>query len=87
MNRVDVTLTLNLPEELVEQANSAGLLTEEQIERWLIEELDRQHRLNRFFGKLDELQEIEPKITPEEIDEEIQAYRREKRQRKQGEGK
>lgn len=85
MNRVDITLTLSLPEELVEQANSAGLLTQEQIERWLTEELDRQRRLNRFFGKLDRLQALEPRLTPEEIDEEIEAYRREKRQRRQSE--
>ena len=86
MDRVDITLTLNLPQELVKQARSAGLLTEEQIERWLTEELERQHRLDRFFGKLDKLKALEPTITPQEIDAEIQAYRREKRQRKQGEG-
>ena len=81
MDRVDVTLSL--PQDLVERARSAGLLTEEQIERWLIDELDRQRKLDRFFGKLDRLAEIEPPMTEEEINAEIEAYRREKRQRKQ----
>lgn len=76
MSRVDVTI--NLPQELVERAKSAGLLTNAEVERWLVDELDRQQRLDRFFGKLDKLQNVEPPITPEEIDAEIDAYRREK---------
>lgn len=75
MDRVDVTL--NLPQELVERARLAGLLSEEQIERWLNEELDRQTRLNRLFTKLDRLAEIEPAMTEDEILAEIDAYRRE----------
>ncbi|MAS37982.1 MAG: hypothetical protein CL610_28565 [Anaerolineaceae bacterium] len=82
MNRIDVTL--NLPQELVEQARSAGLLTDDEVERWLIAELERQGRQNRFFNTLDQLSSLEPSITPEEIDAEIEAYRQEKRQRKQG---
>ncbi len=82
MDRVDITLTLNLPQDLVDQAKSAGLLTEEQIERWLTDELDRQRKLDRFFGKLDRLAEIEPAMTEDEINAEIEAYRREKQQRK-----
>lgn len=82
MERIDITLTLNLPQDLVEQAKSAGLLTEEQIERWLIEELERQRRLNRLFGKLDQLVQIEPRMTPDEIEAEIEAYRQEKYRRK-----
>lgn len=80
-DRIDITL--NLPQDLVERAKSAGLLTEEQIERWLLDELDRQSRLDRFFGKLDRLAEIQPPITEEEIAAEIATYRREKQQRRQ----
>lgn len=76
MNRIDVTL--NLPQELVEQARSAGLLTDDEVERWLIAELERQGRLNRFFNTLDQLSSLEPSITPDEIDAEIEAYRQEK---------
>jgi hypothetical protein len=84
MNRVDVTL--NLPEDLVEQAKSAGILTEDEVERWLMSELERQRKLDRFFGTLDKLNALEPRLTPEEIDAEIEAYRREKHQRKQDTG-
>jgi hypothetical protein len=82
MDRVDITLNLNLPQDLVDQAKAAGLLTEEEIERWLTDELDRQRKLDRLFGKLDRLVAIEPPLTEDEINAEIEAYRREKRQRK-----
>ena len=81
MERLDITVSL--PEDLVKQAQSAGLLTDEQIERWLIEELDRQRKLGGFFGKLDQLAALEPPLSEEEISGEIDAYRREKRERKQ----
>lgn len=67
MDRVDITLTLNLPQDLVDEARSAGLLTEEQIERWLTDELDRQRKLDRLFGKLDRLAAIEPPLSEDEI--------------------
>ncbi|MCC6616486.1 MAG: hypothetical protein IT320_23630 [Anaerolineae bacterium] len=82
MDRVDITLTLNLPQDLVDEAKSAGLLTDEQIERWLTDELDRQRKLDRLFGKLDRLAALEPPLTEDEINAEIEAYRQEKRQRK-----
>lgn len=82
MDRVDITLTLNLPQDLVDEAISAGLLTEEQIKRWLIDELDRQRKLDRLFEKLDRLAALEPPLTEDEIKAEIDAYRQEKRQQK-----
>jgi hypothetical protein len=84
MDRINVTLTLNLPQDLVDQATAAGLLTDAQIERWLTAELERQHKLDRFFAKLDRLAAVEPAMTEDEINAEIETYRREKRQRKQG---
>jgi hypothetical protein len=81
MERVDITLRLNLPQDLIDRAQSAGLLTQEQIEQWLTEELDRQQKLNRFFDKIDRLAALEPRLSEAEIDSEIEAYRREKRQR------
>jgi len=79
-----VNITLNLPESLVERARSAGLLSDAQIERWLTEELDRQAKLDNFFSKLDRLAELEPPLTEEEINAEIEQHRREKNQRRQG---
>ncbi len=72
MERVDVTLTLSLPEDLAAQARDAGLLTPTEIERWLRTEIERQQRLGRFFDKLDRLQAVQPPITPEEIAAEIE---------------
>jgi hypothetical protein len=80
MDRVSVTL--DLPENVVEQAREAGLLTSERLERLLLVELDRQKRITRFFDTLDRLSAIEPRLTMEEINAEIAAYRQEKGQRK-----
>ena len=77
MNRVDVTITLNLTQELFDQARSAGLLTPEQIERWLINEIERQSKLDHFFGKLDRLADLQPPLSEAEIKAEIEAYRQE----------
>lgn len=77
MDRVDITLNLNLPEELVAQARSAGLLTQEQIERWLRDELQRQKRLDQLFNSMDRLAALEPPLTEDEIAAEIAAYRKE----------
>lgn len=86
MDRVDLTINVNLPKELAEQAEAAGLLTTEQIERLLATEIERQKRLDIFFGKIERLRDLEPKTTPEEIDAEIEAYRREKRDKKRADG-
>jgi hypothetical protein len=79
MERVDIVL--NLPEELVEQAKSAGLLTSERIEKMLVSELERQRRLDGFFADLDKMAAITPQVSEEEIAAEIEAYRKEKHQR------
>lgn len=39
-------------------------------------ELEPQRKPDRFFDMLDKLQSLEPRITVEEIDAEIEAYRR-----------
>lgn len=62
-----IAVTFNLPQELVERAKSSGLLSDDQIERWLADELDRQSRLDRLFGKLDRLSEVDPPLTEDEI--------------------
>jgi hypothetical protein len=75
-----VPITLNLPENLVKQAEEAGLLNEANIEAWLITELDRQKKLDTFFDTLERLSSLEPRLTEAEINAEIEAYRQEKRQ-------
>ena len=73
MERVQVTL--NLPEELVTRAKSAGLLSDDGMERLLASELDRQQRVDKLFSTLDRLSEVEPPLTLEEIEAEIKASR------------
>lgn len=73
MSTVDVTLTL--PEDLAARAKAAGLLTDEQFAIWLEKELERKERIKAYFADLDKLSAIQPPLTQEEIDAEIQAYR------------
>lgn len=74
-----IPVTLNLPEDLVAKAEQAGILNESRIEAWLIEELEREKKLDVFFDTLDKLSALEPHMTQEEINAEIEAYRRESR--------
>jgi hypothetical protein len=78
MNRVNITL--NLPEDLVQKAREAGLLTTEQVERWLEEKLARRQAQDDFFAQMDALQALQPTLTPDEITDEVEAHRRDKKQ-------
>lgn len=51
-----VNLTLELPEDMEEQARAAGLLTSEKIFGLIEAELERQASWNRLFGMMKELQ-------------------------------
>ena len=79
---VTVDVTLKLPEELVVQAQNAGILTGERVAELLQTELERQQRIQRYFNTLEQLASVEPRLTPDEIEAEIIAYRREKRKNK-----
>jgi len=72
MTTVDVTLSL--PEELVEQAKSAGVLTDERVAALLEAEIKRQINARRFQATLQQLRAVDPSLTQEEIDDEIEAY-------------
>jgi hypothetical protein len=82
MERVDINLTLNLPIDIAQQAESAGLLNEAELERMIAEELVRRRRVDRLFANLDKLAELEPSLTEDEIGDEIEQYRREKREQR-----
>jgi hypothetical protein len=72
----DVTLTL--PEPLAGEAEEAGLLTPEVLERLLREEI-RRRRIDRLFDAADRLAGQEgAALTPEEVETEIEAVRRER---------
>ncbi len=68
----NVTISLNLPEEVVTRAQAAGLLTDERVAAILLAELER---INRLFETADRLAALEPPLTQEEIDAEIAAHR------------
>jgi hypothetical protein len=71
-------ITLKLPDELVERAQAAGILTGEQVAELIEAELDRRQRREQFYDDLETLRSLEPKITPEEIEAELKAFRQER---------
>ena len=78
-------IRLQLPEDLFLQAQAAGLTEPEQVENLFRQALVRKENVRRFFeiaDKLAALNETEP-ITEAEIEQEIQAARAEKRQRRE----
>jgi len=81
MTRLD--LKLELPDDIAQQAEKAGLLEARAIEG-LLREAVRQRALGRFLSFADRVAEAGiPEMSPEEIETEIKAYRNE-RQRAAG---
>jgi hypothetical protein len=71
-----VDLKLSLPEQLLKEAEEAGLLNPTSIERLLREEI-RRRRVDNFFAVADRLAELDlPILSDEEITEEIHLARR-----------
>ncbi len=70
-----VEFTLNLPVSLAHEAKSRGLLTTQELERLLREEL-RRKRIDRLFEAADRLASLPgTPLTEAEIETEIQAVR------------
>ncbi len=75
----EVQLTLNLPDSLAQAAMSAGLLLPDAIEKMLDEAL-RQRAIDSFFVAADKLSTANfPPITLQDIQNEVAAYRIEKK--------
>ena len=72
-------LTLNLPDELANQAQAAGLLNSEAIENLLREQLRKRagEELRAMLNKVSASNE--PPMSEDEIQAEINAYRAERR--------
>jgi hypothetical protein len=69
------TLTIDLPDNLIKEAKSAGLLTPNAIETLLRETL-RHRASNELFSAADKLADAKfPSMTLEEIQEEVNAVR------------
>lgn len=75
MTNIDVTFSL--PEELVERAKSEGLLDEDRVAAWLETELTRRSRVKTLRADLEKLRAVQPGVTQEVIDAEINASREE----------
>lgn len=78
---MSVNVTIELSEELAQKAEAAGILTPKRIAELVEREVERQERANRFFETVDKLVDLKPSLTQDEIQAEIEAYRREKAER------
>lgn len=71
-----VDLRLSLPDQLRKEAEEAGLLSPESIERLLREEI-RRRRVDNLFAAADRLAALDlPVLTEEEIAQEIHLSRK-----------
>ncbi len=74
------TLTIDLPDNLAEEAKQAGLLTPNALEAILRETL-RRRAVNGLFNAADKLAAASfPPMTMEEIQEEVNAVRTQRKQ-------
>jgi hypothetical protein len=69
---------LSLPDELARQAQQAGLLQPEAIAS-LLREAVRERQVSRLFATMDQLHKLEPRLSEEEIQAELEAARAERR--------
>ena len=74
-------ITLSLPDDLAQQAKSAGLLRPEAIEA-LLREAMRKRQVDQLFTTMDRLGKVKPALTEEEIDTEIAAARADRARRR-----
>ncbi len=75
------TITVSLPDELVQQAQTAGLLRPEAIER-LLREAMRKGQVDQLFTTMTKLAALEPALSEAEIDAEIAAARADRARRR-----
>ncbi len=74
-------ITVSLPDELAQQAQSAGLLRPDAIER-LLREAMKKRQVDQLFTTMDKLAQVEPALTEAEIDAEIAAARADRAHRR-----
>jgi hypothetical protein len=74
------TVEIVLPDQLAEEAQRAGLLSPELLEKWLREQ-PRTQRVDQLFFAIDRMSGIDepPIMSPEAVAEEIAAMRAERR--------
>jgi hypothetical protein len=74
-------ITVSLPDDLAQQAQAAGLLRPAALETLLREAMKRRD-IEGLFSSIDKLNALEPALTEEEIDAEIEAARAERARRR-----
>jgi hypothetical protein len=74
----DIEFVLKIPESLAESAREVGILNNERLLTLLQDEVEREKQRDAALQSLSEmviqLRPLEPKLTQEEIDEEIRAF-------------
>ena len=78
---VMTNITVSLPDELAQQAQTAGLLRPEALER-LLREAMRKNQVDQLFTTMGKLAALEPALTEAEIDAEIAAARADRARRR-----
>jgi hypothetical protein len=74
-------VTFSLPDGLAQQAQSAGLLRPDAIER-LLREAMKKRQVDQLFTTMDKLATLEPALTEAQIDAEIAADRADRARRR-----
>lgn len=74
------TIQISLPDQLAQEAQSAGLLSPARLEKWLRDQL-RMQRVDELLAAADRMVAVnEPAaMSPEEVAEEIAAMRAQRR--------
>ncbi len=74
------TVKITLPDQLAQEAQRAGLLSQAEMEKLLREQLQVRRR-DEFFAALERMAQVEapPVMSPEELAEEMRAMRAERR--------
>jgi hypothetical protein len=79
------TVQITLPDQLAQEAQRAGLLSQAALEKLLREQLQAQRR-DEFFAAIKRMAQIDepPAMSSEEVAEEIRAMREERRAKASG---
>lgn len=79
------TVQITLPDQLAQEAQRAGLLSQTAMEKLLREQLQQRHR-DDFFAAMERMAQVtEPTaMTPEEVAEEIRVMRSKRRAQASG---
>ena len=77
------TVRINLPDQLTQEVQSAGLFTPATPER-ILREYPKARKIDKLFAAMDRMAAVdEPAMMPEEIAEELRAMRPARRQSRQ----